>query len=251
MWMSSVPLTASSAPGPKLRDDSVISRYRGSRVGFGGCRGSRRGTRSRRRRSPRCRPRGRARTRHPTRRGCRGRPDRAVPASARSGPRARCRGRPGTTCVRPGRRVRGRPPVAEEVEAERRRRQEIGPQALVIEALVTLDERRPRPRRVECLCREEVRAGLLRVVDRQAATDGSRRAVGSRRDRLRTDGVPVGLAPLRLVVAQPAAELGHRRLSRHVVVGFPAVRALELLPRQRRRHAERLERLSRGVLWQQ
>jgi hypothetical protein len=30
-------LTASSAPGPKLPDVSVISAYRGSRVGFGGC----------------------------------------------------------------------------------------------------------------------------------------------------------------------------------------------------------------------
>ncbi len=35
MWMSSVPLTASIAPGPKMRDLSVISRYRGSRSGFG------------------------------------------------------------------------------------------------------------------------------------------------------------------------------------------------------------------------
>jgi peptidoglycan hydrolase-like protein with peptidoglycan-binding domain len=37
MWMSSVPLTASIAPGPKRPDVSVIWRYRGSRLGFGGC----------------------------------------------------------------------------------------------------------------------------------------------------------------------------------------------------------------------
>src|SRR5439155_10075796 len=38
MWMRSVPLTASIATGPKTPDVSVISRYRGSRLGFGGCR---------------------------------------------------------------------------------------------------------------------------------------------------------------------------------------------------------------------
>jgi hypothetical protein len=40
--------------------------------------------------------------------------------------------------------------------------------------------------------------------------------------------VPVRLTPLRLVKAQPPAELGHLRTSRHPVLRFPAVRRLEL-----------------------
>ena len=53
--------------------------------------------------------------------------------------------------------------------------------------------------------------------------------------------MPVGLTPLRLVVAQPPTELGHRRLPRHMVVGFPAVRGLELLPGENLAHAGILE----------
>ena len=75
--------------------------------------------------------------------------------------------------------------VTEQVEAERRRPQEVGPQPLVIEALVTFDDRRSGLRRVERARGDEVRAGLLGVGEREAAADGScRRTVGSRCDRM-------------------------------------------------------------------
>ena len=56
--------------------------------------------------------------------------------------------------------------VAEEVESQRRRPQEVGPQAPVIEALVRFRDGRRGPRRVECTCGEEVRAGLSGVGER-------------------------------------------------------------------------------------
>ena len=117
--------------------------------------------------------------------------------------------------------------VAEEVERHRRRPQEVGPQSLVVEALVRLDRGRSRPRRVERAGGEEVRAGLTGVVEREAAADGTRRLSFTRNDRLRSDRVAVRLTPPRLLVAQPPAELGHLRPTRHAVVGFPTVRGLE------------------------
>jgi hypothetical protein len=95
---------------------------------------------------------------------------------------------------------------------------------------------------------EEVRAGLSPVGERQAAPDRSRRpTVGSRRDRLRADGVPAGLTPLPLVVTRPSTELGQRRSPRHVVVGFPAVHGLEHLPGESRDHVETMAPRRRAI----
>ena len=117
--------------------------------------------------------------------------------------------------------------VAEKVEGQRRRREEIGPQSLVVEALVRLDGRCPGLRRVERARTDEVRPGRLPVRERHPAPDESCLAtVGPGSDRLRTDGMPVGLTPLRLVVAHPSAERGHLRTPWYVVVAFPAVSAL-------------------------
>src|SRR5438128_579361 len=55
-----------------------------------------------------------------------------------------------------------------------------------------------------------------------------RPAARLRRDRLRTDRVPLCLTPPRLVIAEPSTELGHLRSPRHPVVRLPAVRSLEL-----------------------
>src|SRR5258706_5570024 len=120
--------------------------------------------------------------------------------------------------------------VAEEVERHRWRPEELGPQSLVIEALVRLAYRRPGSRSLERGRREEVRARLFRVVERETVPHGPRRAgAGFGCDRLRTDRVVVGLPPLRLVVARPSTERGHRRTPRHLVLLVPAVRGLELL----------------------
>jgi hypothetical protein len=76
--------------------------------------------------------------------------------------------------------------VAEEIECQRRRPQELGPQSLVVEALVRLDEGRPCPRRRERGRGEERRAGLARVIERQAAPERTRWLPLARNDRLRT-----------------------------------------------------------------
>jgi hypothetical protein len=100
----------------------------------------------------------------------------------------------------------------------------------VVKALMRLDERGSGLCRLESAGGEEVRAGLSRVGERQAAPDEARRSTfGSRRDRLRTDRVPVSFTPLCLVVAQPPPELGQLRSPRDMIFGFPAVRGLELL----------------------
>ena len=128
--------------------------------------------------------------------------------------------------------------VAEQVEAERRRPEEVGPQPLVIETLVRFRRGRSGPRRLERAGGDEVRPGLAGVVEGKPTSDRPHRFVGLRHDRLRTDRVPVSLAPLRLVEAQRSAELGHRRSPRHVVVRFPAVRSLELLLGNSRGHVD-------------
>src|SRR6266516_6774550 len=61
--------------------------------------------------------------------------------------------------------------VAEEVEGECRRPEQVGPEALVVEALVRLGIRRSRSRRRKRTGGEEVRAGLLRVRERETAAD--------------------------------------------------------------------------------
>lgn len=120
--------------------------------------------------------------------------------------------------------------VAEEIEGQRRRPQQVGPQPLVIEALLAFDERRSCSRGGERVGGEEVGAGFSAVVEWKAASDEAHVLVGGARcDRLRTDRVPMRLTPLRLVVAKPATELGHLRPPRHAVLGLPAVRGLEFL----------------------
>ena len=69
--------------------------------------------------------------------------------------------------------------VAEQVERQRLRREEVGPRPLVVEGLVALDRRGSAPRRGEGVGREEGRAGLLAEVERKPAADEPRRrAVG-------------------------------------------------------------------------
>jgi hypothetical protein len=61
--------------------------------------------------------------------------------------------------------------VAEEVDGQRRRPEEVGPQSLVIEALVRFRDGRSGPRRVECAGGEEIRARLSGVGQRETASD--------------------------------------------------------------------------------
>ena len=124
--------------------------------------------------------------------------------------------------------------VAEQVEAQGGRRQEVGPQPLVVEALVGLGDRRARAGGGERAGGEEAGTRVAPVVEREPAADEPDRCARSRHDRLGADRVTVRLAPLRLVVAQPAAVRRHRRSSRHAIVGLPAVRGLELPLRRRR-----------------
>ena len=92
--------------------------------------------------------------------------------------------------------------VAEQVERQRRRRQQVGPQPLVVEALTRLDERGAGPGRVQRGGREEVRAGVAGVVERQPAPHRPDPGVaGLRDDRLGADRMPVGFAPSGLVIA--------------------------------------------------
>ena len=186
MWMSSVPLTASIASGPKAPDVSVISRYRGQ------------SRRLRRLRSVDVVVPGHE-TEDPLRAVAELEHERDVERDEVAEPRR----------IETARRVREadvddasrhvRPPrvdgpvgerevvgqVAEEVERQRRRPEELGPQSLVVEALVRFDEGRSRSCSVERVRGDEGRAGFLRVVERETAPDGSRGpGVGSRGNRL-------------------------------------------------------------------
>ena len=134
--------------------------------------------------------------------------------------------------------------VAEEVERQRRRPEEVGPDALVIHGLVRLDRGRARPRRLQRSGSQEGRAGLARVVQWQAAADGPGGPPRLRRDRLRPDGMPLRLAPERLLVAQRASELGHPGSAWDAILGLPAACGLELLLRERLAHS-RARRLAR------
>ena len=119
--------------------------------------------------------------------------------------------------------------VAEQVEAQRLRRQQVGPQALVVEALLALDERRAGAGGGQRRGRHEPRARGAAVVERHSATDGTDGDGGPRDDRLRADRVPVRLAPLRLVVPGAAAEHRHCGAAGDAVVGLPAVGGLQFL----------------------
>jgi hypothetical protein len=136
--------------------------------------------------------------------------------------------------------------VADEVEGHRFRGQQLGPESLVIEALVPFDGGRPGSRRIQCRRGEEGRAGLSRESQGKTTPDESRRtSLRSGGDRVRPDRIPVCFAPLRLVVALPPPELRHRRLPWHVIVRLPAVRGLEHFPRQLLGHGEIVRRAVR------
>ena len=128
--------------------------------------------------------------------------------------------------------------VAEQVEGHRRRRQQVGPEPLVVEALVRFGDGRPRPRRLQRVPIQEVRAGLPRVVERKTTPDQPHPSTRLRRDRVRPDGMPSTLPPARLVIAHPPTKLRHPRPPRHPILGFPAVRGLKLLLSERCVHVE-------------
>ena len=129
--------------------------------------------------------------------------------------------------------------LAEEVERERGGRQEVGPQSLVIDALVSLDEPRPGARRVQGARRHEVRTRVPAPLERKAAPDWSRGAAGWGREGLRADRVPASLAPARLVQAKLSTKRGEVWLPRDVVVRLPALSGLELLLCRPVRHGSR------------
>ena len=120
--------------------------------------------------------------------------------------------------------------ITEEVEGEGFRRQEVRPEAVMVEALLPLDERGPCPRRGEGRRRHEVRAGLLPVGERDPASDWSWVGTGARAMRLVADRDPVGLAPAGLMEASSLAERRHGGSPRRDVARFPAVGGLERLP---------------------
>jgi len=60
---------------------------------------------------------------------------------------------------------------AEKVDGKRRRPQQVGPEALVVEALVRLDEGRPCARRFTGFRSEKACAGRAGIVERKSAAD--------------------------------------------------------------------------------
>src|SRR5205823_11451915 len=77
--------------------------------------------------------------------------------------------------------------VAEHVEAQGLRRQEVGPQTLVVEALVRLRDRRARACRRERAGGDESGTGVAPVIEREPATDEPDRCARSRNHRLGPD----------------------------------------------------------------
>src|ERR1700674_80968 len=75
---------------------------------------------------------------------------------------------------------------------------------------------------------EGIRAGLSRVGEWEAAPHRTPHLASPWGDRLRANGVSMGLTPLRLVVAQPSTEVGQAGSLRYPVLCFPGVRGLEL-----------------------
>jgi hypothetical protein len=120
--------------------------------------------------------------------------------------------------------------VAEEVERGGRRPQQVGPDALVVDALVRLDDRCAVPHCGVRGRRDEIRAGLARVVERQSAADRSR-GLSFRRNRLRSDRMSLPLAPPCLVKAVAAAELRHLRTAGDLVLAVPAEGRLKFFTR--------------------
>lgn len=117
--------------------------------------------------------------------------------------------------------------VAEQVDRQRFRREQVGPEALVIEVLVRLDERRTVPGGRHGLRGEEAGAALAGETKVEVAADQARRR--TRSGPMGSDRVPVGLAPSRVVVADRATELGHLRPASDPVVVQPAMSGLEFL----------------------
>ena len=133
---------------------------------------------------------------------------------AHVGDPARCRRPPGVH--RPVGSVQVGGEVAEQVDRKRLGGQQVGPEALVVEDLVRLDERPAGPGGREGPSGEEARPALPREVEVEAAADESGRR--TRPVPVRPDRVPVDLAPHRVVVADCSPELGHLRPARYPVV---------------------------------
>jgi hypothetical protein len=118
--------------------------------------------------------------------------------------------------------------VAEKVDRQRLGGEQVGPEALVVEPLVRLDERGADPGGRDGPLGEEGRPTLSREVEVEAAADQARRR--ARTVPMGPDRVAVELAPHRVVVSDRSTELGHLRAARHPVVVQPAMSSLELLP---------------------
>ena len=130
--------------------------------------------------------------------------------------------------------------VAEQVERERLGGEQVRPEALVIDALLALDEGGPGLDRLERGRRHEVRPGVTAVRQRDPAPDRPRIDARTRRVRLGPDRVTLALAPARLVEPGPLPERRHRRAPGDEVAGVPAEGGLELRACRRLDHADRL-----------
>jgi hypothetical protein len=105
--------------------------------------------------------------------------------------------------------------------------QQVGPEALVVEDLVRLDERRAGPGRGERARGEERRSALAGETDIEVAAEQARRR--ARPNAMGANRVAVGRPPHRVVIADPAAELGQLRVATHLVVVQPAVGTFKFL----------------------
>src|SRR4029453_8636683 len=116
----------------------------------------------------------------------------------------------------------------EQVDRHRFGGKQVGPEALVVEDLVRLDERRAGPGRGGRARGEDRRPPLRGETEIEVAADQARRrawpnAMGANR-------VAVGHPPHRVVIADPAAEIGPLRVATYLVVFQPAVGSFKLLP---------------------
>ena len=135
--------------------------------------------------------------------------------------------------------------VAQQVEGERLGRQQVRPQALVIDALLALDDRGSGRDRLERGRRHEARTGVTAVGQRDPAPDRPRIDAGTRRKWLGPDRVTLALAPAGLVQPGPLSERRHRGAPGNDVTRLPAERGLELCARRRLDHGRRIRAVRR------
>src|SRR4029079_14668628 len=124
-----------------------------------------------------------------------------------------------------------------QVERERLGGEEVGPEALLIDALLALDDCCPGLDRLERSRRDEVRPGLAAIGQRDPTPDRPRIDARTRRVRLRPDRMTLALAPPRLVEPGPLPERRHWRPPWNQVARLPAERGLKLCARRRLYHA--------------